>query len=1123
MNREFKWLNITQAIGALNDNAFKMLTVIVLVSHLNRNLAATLSLASFLLVIPFLLFSNWAGALADRFSKRTIILALKWAELGCLILGIPALLSGLAWPVLTVLFLLSSQSAFFSPVKRGVVPELVEEQDLARANGSLTGVTYLAIITGLFLPSLAISIFHLSSFSVLCACIALSVAGLAAAMRLPPTPAANRHANISIRFAGAAVHTLRSLRTNVWLLRAVYGLIAFSGLTALFQQTLVLYAQDIAAMNVESSGFLFLLVAVGIALGAFIAGRLSRHSIEIGLIPAGAVGLSLSVIGLGLAGSPFWMGLFLISSGIGAGMCVVPLSAYIQAEAPVERRGELFGAEGFLSFSAMVVAFAIFYFITNTLGLNARVCMVATGALSFVAALWALIRLPDHMVRFLLSRLTRFLYSVKVHGLENLPIEGGALLIANHTAYADANIIQSVTSRPLRYLLSRDVFRSWGWCRPIFKLTGAIPVHACDGPRRLKQALANARNIIEQGGVVCIFPEGKLSRTGAIGDFRKGFEKIVAGTGCPVIPIHLDNLWGSIFSFRHGSPGWHIPRRFPYPVTVRFGAPLSSAVTSDEARQAVAELGVETAVEHSLIAENTLPLRFIRRARLNWFRTVVQDTLGKKATYGRLFSGACALIRRLELPLAEQQSVGVIMPSSVAAVLANLALTLHGKIVVNLNWTVSESAFRSAVKQSGIRSILTSRRFVDALDIPQTSAKFLYLEDLLGKLTRREKFSAILRARFARLSRITPGRIAQPSDTACIIFSSGSTGTPKGVMLSHANLLSNLEGMRSVLGLKSSDSLAGILPFFHSLGFLATLWLPLLERCPVTYHANPLQSEKVVRMIRKQRLTTLLATPTLLQGIMRRAQPDDIKSLRYVITGGEKLNASLACAFQKKFGLQPMEGYGSTELSPVVALSLPNRKFGSLICCGNRAGSVGRALPNIATKIIDPETGIRVSTGKPGLLLIKGPNVMQGYLHDPCRSAEVFIEGWYNTGDIARMDKDGFLYITGRLSRFSKIGGEMVPHGALEDALHYGREDQDPCVAVVSAQDGKNGERLMVCYTEQAGEPCILRKLMIEHGLPNLWIPGLKNFVMIPQIPVLATGKVDLQSVLNHAQQYIKQ
>ncbi len=1119
MKTTFHWLNSAQAIGAMIDNVFKMLTVIYLVTELHRDLGETLTLASALLVIPFLLFSNWAGNLADRYGKRSIILAVKGSELAILLLAVPALFSGQAWPMLAILFLLATQSAFFGPVKRGIVPELVAAEALSRANGQMTGAAYLAIILGLFLPSLFVTTLHAGCFSILVGCVALSALGLFCAFRIAPTPAANRIARTSFWIIPDAVRTLNSLGQHVWLKRAALGTIAFSGLAALFQQNLVVYARDITALSVESSGFLFLLVAAGIALGALLTGRLSKHTIEIGLIPVGTLGLAAAITGLGLAHGHLVIGALLVLSGIAAGLCIVPLTAYVQEQAPEHNRGEIFGAIEFWSFAAMVVASALFYGMFNLLHVDSRLCMVLTGALGALASAWSLLRLPDFAVRFLVSRLARLIYRVEVRGLENLPREGGALLISNHIAYADAVIIQSATQRPIRYLMSRDIFKSWGWCRPLFKLTGAIPVHTSDGPRMLVKSLGDAREALLQGSLISIFPEGELTRTGTIQTFHKGFEKVVRNTGCPIIPVHLDNLWGSIFSFRYGAPGWRWPHRLPYPVTVRFGAPLPPSVSADEAREAVAALGAQTAEERAHRPGNTLPRRLLKQARRLWFCRILQDTLGQKATYGQLLAGAAALNRRLAPHIKGEQRVGILLPPSVAGVLANAALTLQGKTVVNLNWTVSAEAFRSAVAQSGLKHIVTSRKFTGAVSLPETPAGFLYLDDLLAGLTFSEQVRALAHALFGSAGSFAPAGEPRPADTACIIFSSGSTGTPKGVMISHANLLSNLDALQTLTRFGRKDTLCATLPLFHSFGYLGTLWWPLLARIPTAYHANPLQTSQVVRLIRDTRATTLLTTPTLLQAYMRRATAPDFAGLRHVFTGGEKLHTALADEFEHLFGLCPLEGYGTTELSPVVALSLPDRMAGAELCRGHKPGSAGRPLPNLAVQVVDPESGARLPAGESGLLLVKGPSVMQGYLNAPAKTAEVLRDGWYNTGDIARLDEDGFLFLTDRLTRFSKIGGEMVPHGAVEEALQQACGTSEPCVAVVSEEDDAKGEHLVVCFTPKAGSADTLHQALKRSGLPNLWIPSRAHFLAIPGIPVLGTGKTDLRAIRSFVQQ----
>ncbi len=1113
MTKQFKWLNLSQAIGALIDNTFKMLTVIYLVNALGKDLSQTLSLASALLVIPFILFSNWAGALTDRYSKRNLFVIIKWGELLLLLLAFPALLSGQAWCMLALLFLLAAQSAFFGPVKRGIVPELVSGDALAQANGQMTGASYLAIILGLFLPSLAITILHLSYSMVLLLCVAFSICGLLCAYRLPPTPAANRPSQCSLWLFPDALRTLRFLTPHVWLKRALWGSVAFSGVSALFQQNLVITAQDVFALSVEASGYLFLLVALGIMLGAWVSGRLSPHTIETGLIPIGALGLALSLFGLGITRHPLMLGFWLVLLGITSGACIVPLTAYIQSKSPAHNRGEIFGAIEFWSFLAMVLASGLFYLLTGILHVNAQACMLITGGIGAGAAAWTLYRLPHHTFRFLVSRLTRLLYRVEIHGLENLPREGGALLVANHTAYGDVTILQSATQRTIRYVMSREIFSSWAWCQPFFRLSSVIQIHTKDGPRALVHALTHAREALQQGELVGIFPEGRLTPNGTIQSFHKGFEKIVKGTDAPIIPVHLDNLWGSIFSYRYGKPGFRWPKTFPLRVTLRIGKPLKSDATAEEARQAVIELGVQTALEHAARPGNTLGQRLLQQARRHWGRLIAQDTLGQSLTYGKLLSGALALNARLKTRLAPAQNIGVLFPPSVGALLVNVALALQGKTVVNLNWTVSQEAFVSAVKQSGLRQIITSRRFLSNLTLPETSAELLCLEDLLQTLTLKEKVSAFLQARFASAQALCNGSFPKPSDPACIIFSSGSTGIPKGVVLSHANLLSNVDALETVVPVTPRDTLCASLPFFHCFGFLGTLWWPLLIGIKTVFHANPLQVSQILHLLREAKATTLLTTPTLLQAYLRKGTKEDFATLRHLFTGGEKLPVALAEACEKAIGLRPLEGYGSTELSPVVAMGLSDRTFDALTTKGNKPGSTGRPLPNIALRTVDPETGAPLPAYETGLLLVKGPNVMTGYLNNPEKTAEVLHDGWYNTGDIARIDEEGFLFITDRLSRFSKIGGEMVPHGAVEEVLQHASGTTEPCVAVIGVPDEKAGERLVVCLTPQAGDIEKLYQALKESKLPNLWIPSRTDFISIPEIPLLGTGKIDLRSV----------
>ncbi len=1102
MKNTFKWLNVSQFTGAFNDNAFKMTVIMVLVKNLgDQSLPMVLALCSALFVLPFLLFSNAAGALADRFSKRKIIIASKWLEVAILALTVPAVLSGTSSALYSLLFLICAQSALFGPSKRGIVPELVQDGDLSKANGYLTAATYIAIILGTALPSLMIGYMGFSPLYTVAACGLVAGAGLIASMRIAHVPAAGEHRNASPWIIPDVVRALLNLKTDQWATLAVLGLVLFGAISALFQQTLIIFGKEVMGLSVEKSPMLFPLAAIGIGLGALLTGRLSKHTIEIGLIPVGAIGIMISAIALSLIHSPVWIGVWIVGLGACCGMYLVPLNAYLQHRIPASRRGEVFGASSFLSFSAMVVSSAFFYVLTRLLHCSARTCVLITGLLAAVPAVIACLRLPGFFVRFWLIRLVNRLYKIRFQGLENLPREGGALLICNHTAYADALLLQAATSRPVRFIMSRDVFRNWKWAKPVFTLTDCIPIHTSDGPRALAKSLQEARKAMENGAIVAIFPEGKLTRSGTLMQFNKGFEKIAKNTGCPIIPAYIGNIWGSIFSFYRGKPGLKRPSKLPYPVSVRFGKALPTETKADEARRVIAELGAEYAIEKSLRPEQTLSHQFVRSARRNWLRPAASDTLGTKASYGKLLIAGIALSNRMKPCTANQKNIGIFMPTSLGGAVANLAVTLSGKTSVNLNWTASLQALRSAVEQARVKYVITSRRFIQKVSQPDLPVRWLYIEDLLKNLGRIERFRAVRAALFASPGHLAGGREPRPTDTATIIFSSGTTGTPKGVVLSHANILSNVEATQAVQHFHKSDSMCAILPFFHAFGYLGLLWWPLLKSIRVAYHPHPLQTDRVIRLIREEHLTALLATPTFLQSYMRKASPEDLTSLKTVITGGEKLRPELAARFEERFGVKPMEGYGCTELSPVTLLSVIN---------SYHPDSAGQPLPGIAVQIVDAVSREIRPDGEEGLMLVKGPNVMQGYLGQPEKTAQVLQDGWYNTGDIARLDAEGFVYITGRLSRFSKIAGEMVPHGAVEDALQQATGKDEPCVAVVSIPDETKGEQLAVCYTAPAGDPAKLIEIIRSIGLPNLWIPRTANFFRIPAMPVLGSGKLDL-------------
>jgi acyl-[acyl-carrier-protein]-phospholipid O-acyltransferase/long-chain-fatty-acid--[acyl-carrier-protein] ligase len=348
-----------------------------------------------------------------------------------------------------------------------------------------------------------------------------------------------------------------------------------------------------------------------------------------------------------------------------------------------------------------------------------------------------------------------------------------------------------------------------------------------------------------------------------------------------------------------------------------------------------------------------------------------------------------------------------------------------------------------------------------------------------------------------------------PDFLATIIFSSGSTGEPKGVMLSHYNIISNIDALGQIFWVTHEDRFLGVLPFFHSFGFTCTLWFPLVGGFGVVYHPNPMDAKAVGEMVSKYKATFLMSTPTFYSTYLRRCTKEEFASLRFAMVGGEKLRETIARAFLEKYGLELCEGYGATEMSPVISANMLNVDHGGEHQTGFKPGTVGHPLPGVVVKVIDPDTGEPVPAGKPGLLLVKGPNRMIGYLGQPEKTAAAFRDGWYDTGDIAAMDDDGFIQITDRLSRFSKIGGEMVPHIKVEEAVNEILGEYASCVTAVP--DEAKGERLVVLYTRKEIAPSELWQMLSESALPKLWLPKQDNFHAVDALPVLGTGKLDIR------------
>jgi acyl-[acyl-carrier-protein]-phospholipid O-acyltransferase/long-chain-fatty-acid--[acyl-carrier-protein] ligase len=868
--------------------------------------------------------------------------------------------------------------------------------------------------------------------------------------------------------------------------------------------------------SATATSTMLLAVGAGAMLGNLAAGQLSRRGVELGLVPLGGILLVGAATALGLSthysGATFHVWLAL--AGFSSGLFIVPLYAFIQQNAGNHRRGRVLAGVGMLDSLAGVAGSGLFVLAASDRMLNltpaAQFLLIAGLALGLLV--YSLRHVSHNAVHLALRALSALFYRVRVKSVENLPSTGGALVICNHVSYIDALILQVAIPRRTRFMAFSGSRQSW-WLRLASRATGVRVVST-------RQARAAAKQTVEKlkaGELVCVFPEAHISRSGVVMEIRKEFEVIAHAAGVPVVPVFLDRLWGSMFSFSGQKYFWKQKQhRLPCPVSVTIGSSLpGDRVDISMVRKALLDLG-EAAFSERPELLGHLGRECVRSlARRPWEVQVV-DCTGERSVIkaGKLLAVAAALSRRLAANIPDRR-VGIVLPPSAGCCVANLAVLLAGKIPVNLNFTSGRAAIEASLRLGEVNTVLTAEAVQKKIGNFPWPEKTLDLRGEIlacGKLTILKWFAATW---------LLPGKLLATllglpklggHEEAGLLFTSGTVGEPKGVPLSHRNLLGNCAQISATGILPKEETLLACLPIFHSFGFTATLWYPILRGCRIVTTPSPLDTRRIAEVIEAERVTVLVGAPTFLRPLLKKAERHELRSLRFAVSGAEKMPVELHDAFRERLGVELLQGYGLTETTPVTNVNLPEPPKKNRTADyqrGHRLGSVGRLLPGMTARISDPDTGAELPLTSTGIVWFRGPNVFSGYLKDEQKTRAALQDGWFITGDFGHFDDEGFLYIEGRLSRFSKIGGEMVPHGTVEQKINevYGIEQTDsPLIIVVGVPDASKGEALVLLTSIDINGD-MLREKLFSAGLPNLWIP--KIIRRVEMIPLLGSGKTD--------------
>lgn len=1204
VSRSFLGLLLTQFLGCANDNILRWLVIGIGKDFVEpKRVGWILMLGTATFVLPYILLAAPSGFLADRYSKRKVIVICKVAEIVIMGLAIVGILFGQIWFMLLVLGLMGAQAALFGPAKLGSIPEMLDGSRISAANGIIGLATVTATTVGSVVGSVLADVtgfkgrdgWHWTAVVL----IGIAIAGWLASLLIAKLPAANPSRVFPKNLVKQTWEDLKTLAHTPTMLRVALGIFFFWTLGGLAHLNIDQFAAEGEATRQTQMASLLVALVVGIGVGSVLAGIWSQGRVELGILPLGALGLAITSMLLFTVEGEFFnpsgewtlsyvaAGALLFLLGCSGGLFDVPLAAYMQHYSPPERRGSILAASNFLTFGGILIASLAFGLMRLPVGagsleqvtaelrgqpqaqavaaqlweemnglrargefidvekiterhlgegalvrqvyrevvghpfLSARQIFLLCGVLTIPVLWYIVVLIPQATIRFLAWLLTHTFYRIRVYNRENLPDEGPALLAPNHVSWLDGLLLVAVSPRPVRIIVTHSLLSSW-WSRGLARIMGAIPIRR--SPKGVRSAIDTARQALNDGEIVCIFPEGNITRSGQLQSFKPGMLEILKGAEAPAVPVYLDELWGSIFSFRGGKFFWKWPDWRARQVSIWFGQKLQRPQNIQEVRNAVQQLGAD-AVDGRRQRAMVLPRLMIRKCRKAMFRWKIADSSDQSLTGGQILMRSLILRRLLlrEVVKADEKYVGVLLPPSNFAVLVNAGLALAGRVACNLNYTASAEVMNKCIAKAGIRHVITSRRVMEKLGM-KLDAEVVYLEDLKDRVTKTDKAAGAMMAYAtpaAVLDRMLGLRRMSGDDEVTVIFTSGSTGVPKGVMLTHHNIGSNIEAIDQVVHLRADDVLLGIVPFFHSLGYTVTLWTVLGLDLRAVYHFTPLEAQQIGKLARKWGATVMLATPTFLRNYLRRCEPADFTALEIAVVGAEKMPIPLCEAFEEKFGVRPVEGYGTTELSPLVSVNVPPSRTQSGEV-GVKEGTVGRAVPGVAAKIVDPETFADLPAESPGMLLVKGPNVMKGYLHDPEKTAEVIRDGWYVTGDIAKIDKQGFIEITGRLSRFSKIGGEMVPHLNIEEAIQQfvqGGNQEELLIVVTAVSDEKKGERLIVVHKAMNKSPHEICEQLKKAGLPNLWIPDSHSFLQVDEIPVLGTGKLDLKGLADLAKE----
>ena len=1119
--KRFLPLFLTQFLGAFNDNVFKNALVILITysvaekSGLNAQILVTLAAGIF--ILPFFLFSATAGQIADKHDKAKLIRIIKAVEIGLMIAAAAGFYLENVYFLMTVLFLMGTQSSFFGPLKYGILPDQLHEDELIGGNALIEAGTFVSILIGTILGGLLILAeggITLVSGMV----IGVAVLGWVSSLSIPATQAADPGITVRYNLFTETYKIIGHIRENKVVFRSILGISWFWLFGASFLSQFPTYGKDVIGGNEQVVTLFLTVFSIGIGVGSLFCNKLLKGEIVATYVPLGVLGMTLFTVDLYFASgnsvsngggelmgvSTFlqslssWRVLFdLFGISVCGGIYIVPLYSLMQSRSEVAYRSRTIAGNNVMNALFMVVS-ALWITWMLTKDFSVTEVFLTLAVVNGLVSIYVCSLLPDALVKSLLTWFFHTLYRLEVRGAEHIKTAGEkTILVANHMSFLDAALLAASVAHRLTFAVNTQMAKQW-WVRPFLSLADTFALDPTN-PMSTRSLI----DTIRKGSRVVIFPEGRLTVTGSLMKVYEGPGMIADKSGARLLPVAIAGAQYTPFSRLKGKVR---TRWFPK-ITLTFMEPtafdLAPELKGRKRRRAAGARLYDVMTDmlfHSHDLNQTLFQSLLDAKSVHGGgHLVAEDIERKPVSYQQFVVRSFILGSALGKFTKIGEAVGVLLPNMVSTLISFFALQAFGRVPAMLNFSTGEKNILSACETACIKTVITSRRFVEMGKLTEAvrameakSVAIVYLEDLRDTISRRDKLAGLLAGCFPQFYHRRKAKNTDADSAAVVLFTSGSEGTPKGVVLSHKNLQANRFQVASRVDFGPLDIVFNALPVFHSFGLTGGTLLPLLAGMKTFFYPSPLHYRIVPELVYDTNATILFGTDTFLTGYARYAHPYDFYSIRYVFAGAEKLKETTRAIWAEKFGVRIFEGYGATETAPVLAMNTPMQ---------NKPGSVGRLMPGIDHLLRDVP-GIE----KGGRLLVSGPNVMKGYfLIDAPGRIVPPEDGWYDTGDIVEVDEAGYVTIKGRAKRFAKVGGEMVSLTAVEgfvNAVWPGFEH-----AVVNVPDPKKGEQLVLVtsFKDAAREP--LLQYVKQNGIGELSLP--KNILVIDKLPVLGTGKTD--------------